>query len=283
MLVLLASLTVGAWAFSVREAQTMDMPMGIAVEGIAGSSESSDAAGDMQNMPGMAMDNMGEMAVSGMSGMGWSWSGFLTFLFAWCVMMAAMMFPAAAPMVLFIQRVAARRMGERMVIVPVMLFTGAYLLVWAAIGVVTWVLIQAVSDIAARLGETDRERWAPVALGAVLIVGGLYQFTPLKAVCLRHCQSPVSFVMTHWREGYRGMLHMGITHGAYCLGCCWALFAVLVAAGVMSLAWMLLLTLVIFAEKVLPFGNRSAQASGAIFLLLGLFIAAGTIDLPWSA
>jgi predicted metal-binding membrane protein len=261
----------------------MDMPMGASVERVGGSSESSDAGGHMQGMPGMAMDNMSEMDVSGMSGMGWSWSGFLTFLFAWCVMMAAMMFPAAAPMVLFVQRVAARRMGEPMVIVPVTLFTGAYILVWAAIGVVTWILIRAVSDIAARLGETDRERWAPVALGAVLIVGGLYQFTPLKAVCLRHCQSPVSFVMTHWREGYPGMLHMGITHGAYCLGCCWALFAVLVAAGVMSLAWMFLLTLVIFAEKVLPLGQRSAQVTGGILVLLGLAIAAGTTDLPWSA
>jgi predicted metal-binding membrane protein len=87
--------------------------------------------------------------------------------------------------------------------------------------------------------------------------------------------------MTHWREGYRGALQMGIVHGFYCLGCCWALFAVLVAAGVMSLAWMLLLTLVVFAEKVLPFGRRASQVVGVAFLVLGVVVAAGVADLPW--
>ncbi len=89
--------------------------------------------------------------------------------------------------------------------------------------------------------------------------------------------------MGHWREGRLGALRMGIRHGAYCVGCCWALFAVLVAAGVMSLAWMLLLTLVVFAEKVLPQGRRTAQAVGVAFLVLGALVAAGATGLPWTA
>ncbi|CAN5776123.1 hypothetical protein BH20CHL4_BH20CHL4_04970 [soil metagenome] len=288
MLILLAMLTTGAWALTVREARTIDMPMGVAVRGAADRPEPTDPDSGMGSMPGMSIDTtatsgMGSMAVSGMSGMGWTWEGFLTFLLAWCVMMAAMMFPAAAPMVLFIQRVVSRRRGERLELMPALVFVAGYLLVWSGIGILTWALIQAASDIASRFAETSRDQWGPATLGTVLIMGGLYQFTPLKAVCLRHCQSPVSFVMTHWREGHSGMFHMGLVHGSYCLGCCWALFAVLVAAGVMSLAWMLLLTLVIFAERILPFGNRTAQATGAAFLILGSIVAAGSTDFPWPA
>jgi predicted metal-binding membrane protein len=89
--------------------------------------------------------------------------------------------------------------------------------------------------------------------------------------------------MQHWREGYGGALRMGIVHGAYCLGCCWALFAVLVATGVMSLAWMLLLTLIVFMEKVLPAGRRAARGIGAAFVLLGVLVASGVVALPWMA
>ena len=93
----------------------------------------------------------------------------------------------------------------------------------------------------------------------------------------------MGFVMRHWREGYRGALRMGVIHSAYCLGCCWALFAVLVAVGVMSLAWMALLTLVVFTEKVLPVGARAARVVGAALLVLGAVVAAGTIEMPWVA
>jgi hypothetical protein len=97
-----------------------------------------------------------------------------------------------------------------------------------------------------------------VALGATLLAVGAYQLTPLKRVCLTHCRSPFAFVAQHWRDGRLGPRQMGLRHGGYCLGCCWALFAVMVAAGVMSLAWMLLLTLLVFVEKELPQGRRAA-------------------------
>ena len=114
-------------------------------------------------------------------------------------------------------------------------------------------------------------------LGATLIAAGLYQFTPLKRVCLRHCRSPLAFVALHWRDGPLGAIRMGIWHGAYCLGCCWALFAILVVAGIMSLAWMLLLTLVVFAEKVFPHGQRVSATIGFALIGLGLVVAGASL------
>jgi predicted metal-binding membrane protein len=196
-------------------------------------------------------------------------------------MMAAMMFPAAAPMILLFDRLAMQRQTTGRAFVPTWVFVAGYLLVWTAVGAITWVVVQALSDLAGRLGAAERATWGPLVLGAVLIGAGLYQLTPLKRLCLDHCRSPLAFVMTHWREGQVGALRMGVVHGAYCLGCCWALFAVLVAAGVMSLAWMLLLTLVIFAEKVLPVGQRASSVVGVAFLVLGVVVAVGAADLPW--
>jgi predicted metal-binding membrane protein len=266
ILAVLGVLTVGAWALTVHQAHTMDMPMGVVARGAAG-----------------GMNDMAGMAASGMTGAGWSWDGFVTFLVAWAVMMAAMMFPAAAPMLLLFRKVHAQRRAQGRAFVPTWVFAAGYLLVWTAVGGITWVLVQFASDLAGRLNTGARETWAPLALGSVLVVAGLYQLTPLKRVCLDHCRSPLGFVMQHWRDGYRGALRMGMVHGGYCLGCCWALFAVLVAAGVMSLAWMVLLTLVVFAEKVLPLGRRGPAVIGAAFLALGLVVAAGAAALPWSA
>jgi predicted metal-binding membrane protein len=107
----------------------------------------------------------------------------------------------------------------------------------------------------------------------------LYQFTPLKRVCLRHCRSPFGFVAQHWRDGWTGALGMGFRHGLYCLACCWALFVVLVVAGMMSIAWMLLLTLIIFIEKVFPHGPRISTAVGAGCIVLGLLLAIGPISM----
>jgi predicted metal-binding membrane protein len=198
-------------------------------------------------------------------------------------MMAAMMFPAAAPMILLFQSTAARRKAAGRAFVPTWVFVSGYLLAWTVIGALTWTLIQVISQQVGRVSDVSRDTWAPVALGTVLILAGFYQLTPFKRICLDHCRSPFGFVMQHWREGYGGALRMGIIHGLYCLGCCWALFAVLVAAGVMSLAWMLLLTFVIFAEKVLPAGPRTAQVIGVGLLLLGVVVATGIGTLPWAA
>jgi predicted metal-binding membrane protein len=282
LLAILAVVTAGAWALTVYQATTMDMPMGVMPREASGVPESP-APAAMDEMGGMAMDEAGEVAATGMAAAGWSLTAFSAFVAAWAVMMAAMMFPAAAPMIFLFQATAARRKAAGRAFVPTWVFVVGYLLVWTAIGGITWVLVQVASDVAGQLGAADRQAWAPLALGTVLGLAGLYQLTPLKRVCLDHCRSPFGFVMQHWREGYGGALRMGVVHGFYCLGCCWALFAVLVAAGVMSLAWMLLLTLVVFAEKVVPAGPRVAQATGIAFLVLGVIVAAGAVALPWTA
>jgi predicted metal-binding membrane protein len=296
LLLTLLVLTLAAWAVTIYQARTMQMPMGIVVRGGAPTPAEEPAAGPdemagMDDMAGMTMDEpaaagMGTSAASGMAGMaemGWSWGGFVAFFLAWVVMMAAMMFPAAAPMLLLFRTVSVRRQERGSAFVPTWVFAAGYLLVWAAIGALTWVLVQLGSDLASQLGATARATWGPLVLGGVLIVAGVYQLTPLKRVCLDHCRTPLGFVTRHWRDGPGGALQMGLIHGLYCLGCCWALFAVLVAAGVMSLAWMLLLTLIIFAEKVLPLGPRTSQVVGIGFLIGGILVAAGAADLPWMA
>ncbi|MGH6901887.1 MAG: DUF2182 domain-containing protein [Geminicoccaceae bacterium] len=263
---LLASLVVltgAAWALTLYQTLSMSMPMGIGVRG------------------GMTAERMGGMAMAGMSAGGWSLEGAVVFVAVWTVMMAAMMLPAAAPMILIFASAQARR--ERHAAVPTWIFTAGYLLVWLAAGLLVYVLVQIGSDLATRLTSADRASWAPLALGATLVAAGLYQFTPIKRVCLTHCRSPFAFVAQHWRDGRAGALQMGLRHGAYCLGCCWALFAVMVAAGIMSLAWMLLLTLVVFIEKVLPQGRRASPMIGIALVVLGLLVASGAVSMPWLA
>src|SRR5215210_3317225 len=273
VLIALVLLSIGAWTLTIRQAQTMEMPMGVVARGAMPDVAPRPAPAGMDDMGGMVMDEAGAVASAGMAGAGWSLAAFIAFVVAWAVMMAAMMFPAAAPMILLFRTVATQRRTSGRAFVPTWVFVVGYLLVWTAVGVLTWVVVQGLSDLAGRLGAAERATWGPLALGAVLVVAGLYQLTPLKRVCLEHCRSPFAFIMQHWRDGYGGALRMGVVHGLYCLGCCWALFGVLVAAGVMSLAWMLVLTLVIFAEKVLPLGRRVSQAVGMVFLVLGLLVA----------
>jgi predicted metal-binding membrane protein len=288
---LLVVLTISAWALTVHQARTMDMPMGIVARGGAAPGDSVPATGNRADMDDMVMEEtasngMQTVASSGMAGMveaGWSWAGFATFLFAWAVMMVAMMFPAAAPMLLLYHKINAQRRARSGAFVPTWVFGSGYLLVWTAVGAAMWVLVRLGSELANALDTGSRATWAPIALGATLGVAGLYQLTPLKTVCLDHCRTPLGFVTQHWRDGYPGALRMGLVHGGYCLGCCWALFAVLVAAGVMSLAWMALLTLVIFAEKVLPLGRHASTGVGVALLALGIIVATGAAGLPWIA
>ena len=203
VLIALVVLTVGAWALTIHQAQTMDMPMGVVARGAAAAPDRPTAADDMDDMGGMAMDEAADMAATGMAGAGWSLAGLAAFVVAWAVMMAAMMFPAAAPMLLLFRTVATQRQASGEAFVPTWVFVAGYLLVWTAVGALTWVLVQGLSDLAGRLGAAERATWAPLALGAVLIGAGLYQLTPLKQVCLDHCRSPLAFVMQHWRDGLR--------------------------------------------------------------------------------
>jgi predicted metal-binding membrane protein len=255
-------LTGAAWWLTIHHALSMSMPMGIAVRG------------------GVAANGMAGMAMAGMAGTtGWSFAGAVVFVTLWIVMMAAMMLPAAMPMILVFASAQARRQDH--VAVPTWIFISGYMAVWAAVGLLVYVLVQLGSELATMLAPIERSRWAPVMLGSTLAAAGLYQFTPVKNVCLSHCRSPLAFFAQHWRAGRLGALLMGLRHGGYCLGCCWALFAVMVAAGIMSLAWMLLLTLVVFIEKALPQGRRAVPAIGIALIFLGIVVAVGVFPMPW--
>jgi predicted metal-binding membrane protein len=247
LLISLICLTAGAWMLTVYQALSMAAPAAM-------------------DMPGMSMAEMPA---------GLSVAGAIAFVTVWIVMMAAMMLPAAAPMVLTFAQAQARR--NPAVFVPTWIFIAGYLLVWLAAGLLVYPIAQ-LGPGAARPAD-----WAHLALGSTLIVAGLYQFTQLKRLCLRYCRSPLAFVALHWREGRAGALGMGVRHGLYCLGCCWALFAILVAAGVMSLAWMLLLTLLVFAEKVLPLGRRFSTAIGVALVVAGVAISTGILPISWMA
>jgi predicted metal-binding membrane protein len=280
ILMTLILLTVGAWALTIMQAQSM-VPSPPAVES-SGNVDATDAMSDMEVMD--EIDPVTEPTgsdMADMAGAGWSLGGLAAFVVAWAVMMAAMMLPAVAPLLLLYRTIAAKSMPGDTAFVGTGILVAGYLLVWTAVGAGVYGLAQLGGELAGRLGAVEHQQWPSLALGTILVVAGLYQFTPLKFACLRQCQSPFGFIMGHWRNGQLGALRMGIVHGAYCLGCCWALFAVLVAAGVMSLAWMLLLTLVVFAEKVLPGGRRVSIVTGGALLLLGILVASNTIGMPW--
>jgi predicted metal-binding membrane protein len=258
LLLTLVALTGAAWLLTFWHAQSMAMPPGAL------------PAGGVPHVHDMGLPEAAQLAAFGLAGAEASIGGLATFVVAWAVMMTAMMFPGLSPMLVTMHAIAWHRGGRRGAIRTTTAFVAGYLLVWTAVGGLLWAAVRVVGHVTRLPALDDRSRWAPLALGATLIVAGLYQFTPFKQACLDHCRSPFIVVMQRWRDGAGGALRMGLGHGLYCLGCCWALFTVLVAAGIMSLAWMLALTLVDFAEKTLPAGRRAAHAIGAVFLILGI-------------
>lgn len=183
------------------------------------------------------------------------------FLIAWVAMMAAMMLPAILPVVRLYARAAARG-----TVAPVVVFIGGYGAVWAAIGLPAYVAWKSLNG-PLNEGSTTAGRIA----GVVLIAAAGYQVSPLKALCLRHCRSPLSFFMQHGKNLGRpsGAFIAGARHGLFCLGCCWMLMAVLVAFGTMQLWWMAGLAALILFEKTTPIGNRVAVVAAAGFAILG--------------
>ena len=200
------------------------------------------------------------------------------FLAIWVVMMVAMMFPTAAPMIVAFHKVQAGKRQRGETFVSTWIFVAAYLLVWGLAGVAAYVGALAAEAVAARAALTPTT--AARVGGAVLIAAGLYQLTPLKDLCLSKCRTPISFIMTSWREGAAGALRMGLLHGAYCLGCCWLLFVILFPLGIMNIAAMAVITLVIFAEKTLPWGRAVARAAAVTLIAYGLAVAAMPQLLP---
>ena len=218
----------------------------------------SGAGMDMHEMDGMLMP---------MSSGPWTPVHAVVVVVMWAVMMAAMMLPSAAPMILFFDTIARRRRDRSGSAVASGSFVSGYVAVWAAFSLAAAAL-QFGLESAALLSPMMHTTNAALA-GAVLIVAGLYQWTPLKQSCLRRCRSPLEFVMTHWRDGPRGAFVMGVRHGAYCLGCCWMLMLLLFVGGVMNLAWIAGLALFVLVEKLAPAGHWLGRAAGAVLIVWG--------------
>ncbi|MBI4199535.1 MAG: DUF2182 domain-containing protein [Chloroflexi bacterium] len=212
---------------------------------------------------GAEMGDMGPGLTLGM--------GMPLFLAMWVLMMVAMMFPTAAPMILTFARVARSQKSRGQAYVPTWFFVGSYLAVWTVFGVVAYVGATAAGYAVARVVFLEEN--AGMIVGAVLAAAGLYQLSPVKGACLSQCRTPMGFVLRFWRRGYAGALRMGIVHGTYCLGCCWLLFVVLFPLGVMNVAAMGLVTLLIFAEKSLRHGVWVGRGVGVGLALLGLAVA----------
>jgi predicted metal-binding membrane protein len=193
---------------------------------------------------------------------------FLTFVM-WAVMMVGMMTASATPVLLLFAGARARH-AERGVSPAVLSFGLGYLAVWlgfsACAAVAQWALHQA-----ALLSPTMATS-SPRLAGAILLAAGAYQLTPLKSGCLTQCQSPLGFLMSNWREGSGGAFRMGLRHGAYCLGCCWALMGVLFVVGVMNLAWVGVLTAFILVEKLGSTGALVARVGGAALIAFGAIL-----------
>jgi predicted metal-binding membrane protein len=206
----------------------------------------------------------------------WSASYWLIMLCMWWVMMIAMMLPSAAPMILLYARVVRHGPGHvQGAVAPTAAFAAGYLVCWFAFSALATGLQFALE----RLGLLDgmmmwsTERW----LTAGLLVGaGIYQLSPLKSACLAQCRSPAEFLARHWRPGRLGAFRMGEAHGAYCLGCCWALMLLLFAAGIMNLVWIAGLSIPVLLEKLAPFGAALTKPFAALLILAGLVIAAGS-------
>jgi predicted metal-binding membrane protein len=202
--------------------------------------------------------------MSGMGGVAMLGAGL--FLATWVVMMVAMMFPSVAPMVLVHARIVRSR-GEGTI--PTVSFVLGYLVVWAAAGLVPLAIIQLIgSSFASPLGE-----WLPRLGGAVVILAGVYQLTPLKNACLRACRSPLSFLLSHdFGGGAPAAARAGMSHGLWCLGCCWALMAVLAVLGLMNLVWMAVFAVVFFLEKNWRHGVMFARVAGTACVVLGVAV-----------
>ena len=219
-------------------------------------------AGMDTSMPGMVM-----------APMAWTTGTALLMFAMWWVMMIAMMAPSAAPTVLLFSAIGRKRKAAGKPSVAAGFFLAGYLAVWAGFSLVATGLQWALQQLG--LMAMDMSTSSHLLGGSIILGAGLYQFTPVKRACLRHCQNPLLFLGGHWRPGATGALRMGLRHGAYCVGCCWVLMALLFFGGIMNFVWIAGLAIFIGTEKLLPKSQWLSAATGAVLALAGLLILAG--------
>jgi len=194
--------------------------------------------------------------------------GFWSLFVMWTVMQVAMMSPTAVPMILMLTKVERSRHPDRSPVGRTTIFFMGYVIVWT-----TFSAVLALGQVALQSSALPSPQVAGVSpwlAGGVLVAAGLFQFSRLKEVCLSHCRSPVTYFMLEWRTGRSGALLMGLKHGLYCVGCCWALMALLFVAGVMNLLWMAVITALVLIEKVLPNGALIGRIAGAGMVIWGI-------------
>ena len=239
----LVGITLLAWAYTIYEARRMNM------------------TGVCECM---------RMKISGPDLTSWPPATLLPLFLMWAIMMIAMMLPSALPMILTFTAVTRNRQRSGRSYIPVSIFVLGYIAIWCGFSVVAaiaqwWLHRHAL--LSPSMASTST--WLG---GTLLVAAGLFQFTPLKQSCLTHCRGPLEFIMTRWREGRSGAFRMGVEHGAFCTGCCWALMALLFVAGVMNILWIAALTLLVCLEKMLPARAHLSFATGLLLCGWGTFI-----------
>jgi predicted metal-binding membrane protein len=221
----------------------------------------------------MAHDMYGAMSgsASWMMPAAWDARHDLLLLAMWIVMMVGMMLPSAAPTLLIYAAVVRRTPQGNDIAARVYLFAAGYLVVWTVFSLLATVLQRLLAE--GLLLSPMMELESPLVGGALLIIAGVYQLTPLKRSCLGSCHSPAAFIASYWRPGRVGAWRMGLAHGRYCLGCCWALMLLLFVGGVMNLLWIAAITVFVLVEKLAPVRAQAGRLSGALLIGAGLWFA----------
>jgi predicted metal-binding membrane protein len=217
----------------------------------------------MQGMDAGPWTNLG--------GLGW-------FVGLWATMMAAMMLPSVMPTTLVFATVSAQPRRRSRGFARTWVFIGGYLAAWTAYGLLAYGIFRVIQS--APIHALSWHARGPLVAGLAIVAAGLYQLSPLKRRCLRQCRSPRQYVVGGWRRGWSGAIRMGFEHGAFCIGCCWGLMLILFALGVMSITWMLVVAGLIFAEKVLPYGERLSRIFAVAFVVVGIWVAAAPSSVP---
>ena len=221
-------------------------------------------AGMDMSMPGMVM-----------APTSWSPATALLMFAMWWIMMIAMMMPSAAPTVLLFSAIGRKQAASGHPSVGAGIFLAGYFVVWAGFSLVATALQWGLERLG--LMSMDMKTSSHVLGGTILLAAGLYQFTPIKTVCLKHCQNPLLFLSSRWQSGPAGALRMGLQHGAYCLGCCWFLMALLFFGGVMNVLWIAGIAIYVALEKLLVQSPTLSRAAGSILALCGILLLARTL------
>lgn len=217
---------------------------------------------------GIDMNNMS--AANNLASKTWTPFYFLLMFLMWFVMMVAMMLPSASPMILLFSAINKKNNERGNSVVSTGVFVAGYIAVWGGFSFIATFLQWGLDEMA--LLTTMMASASPLFGSALLVAAGIYQLTPLKHACLRHCRSPIDYLGHRWKNGAAGALVMGLEHGLFCLGCCWVLMALLFYGGVMNLKWIIGLALFVLLEKVIPAGHWIGRLSGVILIAWGIAI-----------